>query len=143
MWLGEILFPILADIGTTISVMFNTVIMPALAELATALGAVLAPILPIVLVIAAVTAGLVLLYKHSDEVVDFFDNLGQKFKNLGNKTKLLIVITAAIFFPITALIATIYGLAKLFKSIKKIGFEKTMKNLSLKNQKNFNFLKFQ
>ena len=85
------------------------------------------PILAVVAAVALVVAGFVLLYMYAEQVSDWFDGLWDKFKKLNKWAKIGIVILALLFFPITAIFLLIWGFAKLFKSIKQIGFKETMK----------------
>jgi hypothetical protein len=87
------------------------------------------PIGWIILAIAAVVAGLILLWKYAEPVSDFFDDLWGSFKQLNIVGKTLIGVLSLIMFPITYMIGEVVALAKLFKSIKQIGFAKTMKSV--------------
>ena len=78
--------------------------------------------------IIAIIAAIALIYVFSDEIVAFFDDLKKSFDGLSTKWKIVI---GALMFPILPLIALVYNLAKLFKTIKpyinmirKIGIKK-------------------
>ena len=131
--LGEILVGALASIMGV----YNTVMMIAEATgmgFAASLWALIvpmlvaaAPILLVVLAIVALIAIFVLLWKYAEKISDFFDGLIDRFKNMSSWMKGLIKVLAMVFLPITIFIASIYAIAKLFKSFKKIGVGNTFK----------------
>jgi phage-related protein len=84
---------------------------------------------PIGLIITGTIAALAALWIWSDKIAGFFENLFDWFSKLGTGMKIFIGVLSALFFPITAAIGLIYGLVKLFQSIKEVGFVKTMENI--------------
>lgn len=102
---------------------FITMMVSIKASLISVLGTIGTFIIPILLIAGA----LLLIWKFSDKIVGFFESLFDWFKKLSTGGKILVGVLALILFPLTAVALGIYGLAKLFQSIKKIGFVNTMK----------------
>lgn len=124
----------LATWGIGIWTWITTTLAPAViaffmgfASIATSIWLVMAPLLPFILAAVALAAAIYLLWKYSDQVSDFFDGLFERFKKLGTIGKTIVVVLGLIFSPITLVIGAFMGLAKLFKSFKKIGVGNTFK----------------
>lgn len=86
-WIGSALIPALKLIGTTIA----TSLWPAIVSLGTAIWTALAPLLPILALIAAVVLLVYLLWKNWDELVVIVKQLGAivkwAFKSMANDIK--------------------------------------------------------
>lgn len=110
-WIGTALGPLIAKA--------TAMIVPALSSLGASLMAVIWP----VLIVIAVIAALIAIWVYAKEIVNFFDGLIDRFKNMSKGMQLLVVALAILFLPLTTFIATIYFLAKAFKRIQEVGIK--------------------
>jgi hypothetical protein len=90
--------------------------------------------------ILAVVAALVLLWIYADKVAKFLESIWEWFKEINIVGKILIGVLALIFYPITLIIIGVYALVKLFQSIKKIGFAKTVELIWKSIKKGIDFV---
>jgi phage-related protein len=112
----------IGKLGLSVWTFVIKTLLPAMASFFSSMIAFIAPLLLAALPFIVIAGALALLFVYAEKISDFFDGLIEKFKSLSTGMKILVGVLALVFWPVSAIIALVYGLVKAFKFFKAEGF---------------------